>query len=504
MLIVRLLYVRILVNDKYMSGIKEQMTKGVMWTALDKYSGFFSTLITSMVLARLLSPYEFGIVATASVLLAFLTIFTNIGLAPAIIQRKDLDLDDYNKIFTFTILMGFVMGGISFCSSWYIANFYNDKLLIPIVQVLSVGLFLSSINIVPAALMAKNFRFREMATRSIAFKVIFGIIGVVSAFYGAGVYALIFPQILASLCTFFYNNHFYKVRIAKNFNLDPIKKIFSYSVYVFLSQVTNYFSRNLDKIFIGKILSAGALGYYDKSYRLMQLPMGYITSVITPVIQPIMSNLQDNMRAMAMNYTKIIKLIASLSFPVAVILYFSADEVMTVLFGEQWLPAVPSFQILALSIPISLICSPNGAMYQACNGTKPMFYFTLFGTLVIVLSFAIAAYCVGTIESFAWAWTINELISAICSYYILFNVVMKQSLMPVFKSLFLPSISALLMTIIYILYDISVPIISVPIVSLVLKMVIGVVFIFAFLAYTKQFNLFNYIKTKIQKNSNNV
>lgn len=482
-----------------MAAIKQQMKRGILWTALDKYSGFFVTLLTSMVLARLLLPRDFGVVATASVLLAFLTIFTNIGLAPAIIQRKDLTQEDYNQIFMFTIIMGVVMGSISFASSWLIADFYNDPQLIPIVQVLSVGLFLSSINIVPAALMAKNLRFKEMATRSIAFKVIFGLLGIIAAFEGAGVYALICPQIIASLCTFFYNNHFYPVRITRQFSLNPIKKIFSYSAYVFLTHVANYFSRNLDKIFIGKVLSADALGYYDKSYRLMQMPMTYITSVITPVLQPVMSSIQDNMAEMASKYTKIIRIIAGFSFPVAAILYFSAEDIIVVMFGDLWVPSVPAFKILALSIPISLICSPNGPMYMSCNATKQMFYFTLVGTAIIVISFIAAAYWGKTIESFAWAWTLNELLAAVFSYYILFEKVMKQSLLPLFRALLHPLFSALILSAIYLTYHALITVEMNHFILLVLKLSIGVLFIITYLKYTGLFDSVEFIKRKIKR-----
>ncbi len=170
---------------------------------------------------------------------------------------------------------------------------------------------------VPSALMSKHMRFKEKATRTLVFQVVFGLMGIVAAFYGAGVYALICPQIIASICTFFYFNYFYPVRISWHFSLEPVKKIFAFSSYIFLSEFINYFSRNLDKLIIGKMISADALGYYEKSYRLMQMPLHNVSSVIYPVLQPVMSNLQDNMKEMAEKYTKIVSVIAMVSFPAA-------------------------------------------------------------------------------------------------------------------------------------------------------------------------------------------
>ena len=475
------------------------MKKGIIWTAIDKYTNLFITLIISMVLARMLSPSEFGIVATASVLMAFLTIMVNFGLGPAIIQRKDLDQQDLDNLFTFSFYLGICLGAISFASSWLIADFYENELLRPIVQILSLGLFLSSINMVPSALMSKNLRFKEMATRSIAFNAFFGLLGVISAYFGAGVYALVCPQILASFFTFLYNNHFYPVHFTWHFSLGPVKKVFNYSFFVFINNIINYFSRNLDKLIIGKVISADALGYYDKAYRLMQMPLAYISSIVSPVMQPIMSSLQDNLDEMAKKYTKIIQYIASLAFPIAVILFFAAGDIIFVMFGEKWMPAVPVFQILAISIPFSLLSSPNGPMYLSCNATKQMFYCTFIGTSVIIGSFILAAIYGKTIESFAFAWTINELFGTSLSYYILFVRVMNQSLLPVLQVLVKPFFSSCILIALFVLYGFISSSEVNHIVNLIIKVVIGGGYMLVFLKITQQFDAIAFVKTKILK-----
>ena len=483
-----------------MEGIGLQMKKGLVWTAIDKYSNFFISLAISMVLARLLPPHDFGVVATATVLLAFLTMMANFGIGPAIIQRKDLSQSDLDNIFSFTILVGLVLGGISFISSWPISCFYDNPELKPVVQVLSVGLFLTCINVVPSALMSKNLRFREMATRSVAFNLIFGIIGIIAAFYGAGVYALICPQIISSFFTFLYNNHFQPVRLSGHFTLDPIKRIFSYSFYVLLTNFTTYLNRNLDKLIIGKALSADSLGYYDKSYRLMQMPMTYVSSVITPVMQPVLSSLQNNMTEMSNKYKKIISLIASLSFPIAAILFFSAEDLIFVFYGENWLPAVESFKILALSVPVVLISSPNGSMFMACNATKQLFICSIIGTSIFATSMAVAALMGDSIESFAWAVTVNEFIGICISYYILFARVMRQSIISILKVLSLPVVSLLILILIYLLYSLVVPISLPHIIHLFLKLSIGGLFILSYLKVTHQFDIIEFIRNKFNIN----
>ena len=451
-----------------------------------------------MVLARLLTPYEFGVASTATVLLAFLTILTDVGFGPAVIQRTDLNQDDLDNIFSFTALLGLILGLISFGSSWIIASFYGNELLRPVVQILSVGLFLSSLNIVPAALMRKNLRFKEMATRSVAFSVFFGIVGVVSAFLGAGVYALVFPQVLSSLCTFFYNNHFYPVKLRKHLSFEPIKRIFSYSIYVFLTNFGNYLGRNLDKLIIGKSISQDALGYYDKSYRLMQLPMSYISSVFAPVLQPIFASLQDNKKEIGNKYAKVVSFIASLAFPAAVVLYYAAEDIIVVMFGEAWIPSVPVFKILALSIPITLMCSPNGAVYMACNATKEMFWLSIIGLPFFFAVYAYAAILGKSIEAFGWAWVFNELFGFCVSYYVLYYRVMHSTLWPVFKGLIWPFLGGVALIILYNIFNAFFPIGN-HLVQMVLKLGIGGLFVLLFLKITGQFDVFSFIRIKVFK-----
>lgn len=481
-----------------MSNIKQEMKKGLFWTALDKYSGQLIGIVISMALARLLTPYDYGVVATVSVLLGFLSIFTSIGIGPAIIQCKDLFQEDLNNIFTFSIILGLVVGGISFVSSWVIADFYGNPLFTPVIQILSVGLFFGTINMVPAALMSKNKRFKEMATRSLAFQVLFGVIGIISAFFGAGVYALVCPQIFASLCTFLYNNHFYPVRISYRFNIEPIKRIFSFSSFVFFSEFTNYFARNLDKLIIGKAISADALGYYEKSYRLMQMPLNNVSSVIYPVLQPIMTSLQNDMKEMATKYAKIVAIIASVAFPIAVILYFTGQEIMVVMFGKAWLPAVPTFKILALSIPTMLICNPNGAIFLSCNASKQMFYVTIINTCLTITGFTIAAVFGGTIEAIAWGWTGTGIFATFNSYFQLYVLVMHQPLTPVLKSLIKPIINACILIIVYILYDMLMPSSWFMIANLILKCILGLIIVLSFLKCTNQFDAIAFAKSKIK------
>ena len=302
------------------SNLKQQLFSGVFYTALAKYSGIIISLVVAGVLARLLSPDDFGIVAIATVIIAFFGIFTDMGISPAIIQDKTLTEHELSDIFSFTLWMGIGLSVLFFAASWPIAAYYVSPILRILCQLLCVNLFFASANIVPNALFYKNKEFKFIALRSFGIQVASGVAAVIAALSGAGLYALIISPILSSILIFGISIKRYPQRASLTLGLKAIRKIFSYSVYQFLFNVINYFSRNLDKLLIGKYMSMSQLGYYEKSYRLMMLPLQNITQVITPVMHPVFSDYQNDLQRLSSAYERIMRLLAFIGIPLSVLL----------------------------------------------------------------------------------------------------------------------------------------------------------------------------------------
>ena len=408
-----------------MPSIKQEMLHGVFWSAIEKYSGIVVSLIVSAVLARLISPEDFGTVAIVTVIINFFSIFATMGIFPAIIQRNDLTQKDLDSIFTYSILGGLCLSSLS--------------------QILSVNIFFASLNLVPNALMAKNKRFRQIAQRTLSLQVFSGIISIIAAHSGFGIYSLLISPIVTSIGMFLFNIHYYPCHVDFTFDLSPLKKIFSYSSYQFLFEFINYFSRNADKLIIGKYLNMGALGYYDKSYRLMMLPLQNVTSVINPVIQPVLSSLQDDKSELAKKYNKIIQCIAAISFPLAVFLFFAAYEIINIVYGDNWNPAVPVFKILTISLPLQMILSSSGAIFQTANSTDLMFFTGIRNTFVTLSGFLIAICVFNTIEAVAWSWDISLAINFILTYHTMYRKVFHIRIWSMIRKLSIPLYSALLL-----------------------------------------------------------
>lgn len=419
------------------NNIKQQLFSGVFYTAIAKYSGIIISLVVAGILARLLSPDDFGIVAIATVIISFFAIFTDMGLSPAIIQNKALTQDDLTNIYSFTFWTGIAVALLFFIASWPISAYYDSPILRTLCQLLSINLFFASVNIVPGALFYKNKEFKFIAIRSFVIQITAGTGAVIAALSGAGLYALLITPIVSSILIYIISFHRYPQHLRMTLGLSSIRKIFSYSVYQFLFNVICYFSRNLDKLLIGKHMGMSDLGYYEKSYRLMMLPLQNITQVVTPVMHPIFSDFQDDKMKLATSYERIIRFLAFIGLPLSVLLFFTAEEVTLIIFGNQWLPSVAVFRILALSVGIQIILSSSGSIFQAAGDTRSLFICGLFSSTLNVAGIVLGIFYFGTLTAIAGCIVTTFTINFVQCYWQMYRVTFRRNLRRSYVSLFL-------------------------------------------------------------------
>ena len=422
------------------NNIKRQLFSGVFYTALAKYSGIIISLVVAGILARLLSPDDFGIVAIATVIIAFFNLFTDMGISPAIIQHKALTKEELSDIFSFTVWTGIGISVLFFASSWIIADYYQSNTLRTLCQLLSVNLFFASATIVPGALFYRNKEFKFIAIRSFVIQISAGAAAVTAALCGAGLYALIINPIVSSILIFVISFQRYPQRLRFTLGLTVLRKIFSYSAYQFLFNVINYFSRNLDKLLIGKYMGMSDLGYYEKSYRLMMLPLQNITQVITPVMHPIFSDFQNDKGKLLSSYERIVRFLAFIGLPLSVLLFFTAEEVTIIIFGNQWMPSVPVFRILSLSVGIQIILSSSGSIFQAAGDTRSLFVCGVFSSVLNVAGILLGIFYFETLTAVASCIVITFTINFIQCYWQMYRVTFRRSAWPFMRQLISPLI----------------------------------------------------------------
>ncbi len=481
-----------------MASIKQQMLSGVFYTAIARYSGIVISLIITAILARLLSPDDFGIVAVATVIINFFGIFANIGIPAAIIQNKELTNKDMNSIYMFTIWVGGILSLLFFLSSWSIATFYQDDRLTLICQLLSVCLFFTAASIVPNALFYRDKDFKFIAYRTCIVQVIAGILSILAAIKGAGLYTLVIQPILSGLLVWIISLKRYPQQFQWTFGIKSIKKIWNYSMYQFLFSIVNYFTRNLDKLLIGKYMGLSPLGYYEKSYRLMMLPLQNTTYIITPVMHPILSDYQNDMNKLGRTHERVIRLLAFIGFPLSIMLLFSARELVLCAFGEQWTPSIPVFQILSLTVGLQLLLSSSGSFYQAGNDTRGLFICGAFSALTSVIGLFIGIFYFHSLEAIAWCIFISFCLNFIQCYWLLYHFMFQRNLLLCYRQLLSPFIlSCIIGCILYFVSKLAED--CNIILSLFYKSTISFILWAVYIQFTKEYDIFAKIKSTLNR-----
>jgi PST family polysaccharide transporter len=421
-------------------SLKKKIVKGIFHTGLAKYSNVLLSIIITSILARLLSPKEFGIVALVTVFTGFFSLLGDFGLGPAIIQNKSLDNNDISSIFNFSFLIGISVAGIFFFLGNIISAFYVEKELINIVRCLSLAVFLYTIAVVPRALIMKKLRFKQLGILSVGIQCITGSIAIYMAYAGYSYYSLVAKSILDAGLGFIGYLFLEPIKISKNISWQSVKKILSFSSYQFMFNFINYFSRNADNLLIGKYLGTDILGFYDKAYKLMLMPVQNLTHVITPVLQPILSEYQDDKKFIFINYSKIVKLLGLIGFPLSVFLFFSAQDIILIMFGDQWLASIPVFKVLGLTVGIQMVLSSSGSIFQSANRPDLFFLSGLLSAVTMVGGILYGVFIGGTLEVIGWCLLISFIINFFQGFYFLIVKVLESSMVEFLKNFIEPLI----------------------------------------------------------------
>lgn len=467
-----------------MSSLRDKFKTGIFYNTLSKYSNVVISIFIGAILARLLTPSEFGVVAIVSVFTSFFGLLSSFGIGPAIIQYKDLSKSDESSIFSFSILFGFILAVIFFFAAPLIASFYDNPVLITLARLMALSILFNSLRIVPESLNRKKLRFKYLGIASVSIHVTAGIIAIILAYSGFSYYALVIRSILSGFLAFAAFYYLEPVALRLRIKFSSIRKIAKFSSFQFFFNVINYFSNHSDNLLIGKYFSASAVGYYDKAYNLSGMPVSNLAHVINPVLHPILSEYQDQKETIYNVYSKIIKLMALLGFPISIFLFFSAGEIITILYGGQWEQSIPVFRILALTIGFRLALSSSGSIFQATNRTDLLFYAGFIGSTLVVIGILYGVFIGETLIAVGFGLLLAHFLNFMQAFYLLINRSLNFSFIKFLKTLIFPFLISA--SIAAALYLFSFTHIESLILSLILKALISLSVFATFLLLSKE------------------
>lgn len=318
-------------------SLKNKTVKGVGWSAVEKFSGHGIQFIVTLVIARILTPKDFGLVGMMTVFISIAQALVNGGFSSALIRKPDRNEADNCTAFLFNITISVLLYGILFMIAPLVADFYNEPQLKNLMQVLCLVVIINSFGAVQRALYTANLNFKTQARASVIASFLSGIIGITMAYQGLGVWSLVGQQLTnASLCVLLFW-WFSPWRPRLIFSLKSFRQLFAFGSNLMISTLINAVYGNLYQIVIGKIFSASSLGYFSQAKHITHLPSANITGILDRVAYPMLSSIQNDTERLSKNYRTFIRLSAFIVFPAMCGLGAISKPLIELVLGEKWL-----------------------------------------------------------------------------------------------------------------------------------------------------------------------
>lgn len=358
-------------------NLKKQTISSMFWSFIGHFLVQFFNFIFILILARLLTPREFGLIGMIAIFTGFATIFGDLGLGAAIIQKLEITFLHIVSVFWINVLVGVLLTAIFIGFAPVISKFYGEPILYSLTILIAFNFLIRSFGVVPGNILTRDLKFKELALANIISILISGIVSIFLAWKGFGVWALAWQGIIASIILTLGYIIFCKWRPEFKFNYSYLKELTGYGANLLGHSTINYWLRNLDSLLIGKFIGSTELGLYTRAYSLMLLPLNNISAVIGRVMFPVLTKLQNDLVQFKQVYLQVTRLIALITFPLMFLLFVISEPLILIIYGEKWEGVIPIFKYLCLVGLVQSIVFPVAWIFQAIGRTDIQFRLTL-------------------------------------------------------------------------------------------------------------------------------
>ena len=407
-------------------SLNKQITSGIFWTSIQILIQQSFSFIVKLVLARLLFPDDFGLIGMAVVFTSFVQVFNDLGIGAALVQRKEEDLNEkhyHTSFWTGIIWSIFLYLIIVFAVAPIAADFYNEPMLQRIIPILSIGVLASPINLVHKSQLTKSMNFKKIAIISNSCNIFSGILAVSLAFLGFGVWSLVFNSVASILIAipFYFKATGWIPKLV--WGKQEFKDIFGFGMYTTGTSVFNNLISKIDYLFIGKLMSASALGSYTFAFMLTDILRSQLMSVMNNVMYPVYGQKQNDKISLKRYYLKVVRYNSVIIYPIMNVLLFIGEPIIKIFFGNKWSDAIAPMQILSISVMFHMMVSSNTALIRGLGKPKLELKLQLFKALVLYTPLIyLGIYFYGLIGA-AFAILITKALSVIIAQFYLKKLV---------------------------------------------------------------------------------
>jgi teichuronic acid exporter len=337
----------------------------LIWKFLERSGTQVVQFVVSIILARLLSPEDFGVIALVLIFIQLANVFIQSGFNSALIQKKDADNLDFSSVFWGSLIVTIFLYILLFISSPFIANYYERPILEPVLRVLGLTLFLGVFNSIQEAFIARNMLFKKLFYRSLGAIIPSGILGITLAYLGFAVWALVAQQLSNAffICAIMWFT--VKWRPEFLFSFNRLKSLFSYGWKLLVSALMDVGYNNLRSLVIGKMFTPATLGFYTRGNQFPNLIISNINSSIQSVMLPALSKEQDDLIKVKKMTRRAIVTSSFIILPLMAWLAAIAEPLVLIVLGKKWLPCVPFLQIYCLIYALWPIHTSNLSAIKA-------------------------------------------------------------------------------------------------------------------------------------------
>lgn len=359
------------------TDIQHKAASGIVWTSIQKFTLMGIQFVSGIILARLLSPSDFGCIGMLSIFMVIASSFVDAGFGSALIQKKRPTDADYSTIFFWNLGMASLMYAALFFCAPAISRFYKIPLLCPVLRVQGLVLFINSFRLVQGNQLKKQFKFKKIAIAHLVASVTALSVTIFMAYKGLGVWALVAQNLL----TAFIPTAIYWLtsewRPSFLFSKESFKELFGFGFFMFLTHLLTNVCNNVQGLLIGRIYNSSTMGYYSKAKHTEELASTSVSGVIVQVTYPLYSEFQHDKEKLGSVIRRMTSSIAFISFPIMFMLVLAAKPIFVLLYSDKWLESVYYFQILCAAGLAICLQSVNGQAIAAIGKSRVMFRWTV-------------------------------------------------------------------------------------------------------------------------------
>ncbi|MEI6947127.1 lipopolysaccharide biosynthesis protein [Paraflavisolibacter sp. H34] len=370
-------------------NLKEQSVKGGFSTLGSQMIMFVLTIGSNMILARLLAPEYFGLVAMVTAFTGVVTIFSDLGLSTAIIQKEAINHRQVSAVFWINAGITTAIALVLALLAPVLVGFYHEERLLRITLAFAGGIFLSGLGLQHSALMKRQMRFKALSLVQIASTAAGVLAAVLLAWAGFGYWAIVAVNVLPQAFLTLFLWMACDWRPGFYLKAANLRSILGFGAGITGFDLVNYFSRNMDNMLIGRFVGSAGLGLYSKAYQLLMLPINQLRNPLNTVALPALSSLQSDPGKFAAFFRRYVFTLAFFSMPVVVFLGVFSNEVILMVLGPQWVEAGLIFKILAIPAFVQPIAGAQGLVLITTGKVKKYFRIGLVNSFFTVLSFCV-------------------------------------------------------------------------------------------------------------------